>query len=219
MTARRELAWEGADNVRDLGGLPLVGGGETRFGRVLRSASVDGLTAAGWRALAEAGVSAVLDLRGEHEKVAAPLRPPGLATVTAPLEDVADPFFAEWEGRHASMDYFRAAMEHWPELWATAGSALASLSASLPDDSAVLVHCAAGRDRTGALASLILDAAGVERAAIVDEYVAGIEGSSRPAWERDAVLVDARDALPRFLDAPRPPALRDALGTVAARLL
>lgn len=215
MTARRELAWEGGANVRDLGGLPLAAGGETRFGRVLRSASVDGLTAAGWRALADAGVSAVLDLRGEHEKAPAPLRPPGLVTVTAPLEDVADPFFAEWEGRHASMDYFRAAMEHWPELWAAAGRALASL----PADGAVLVHCAAGRDRTGAIASVILDAAGVEREAIVDEYVAGIEGSAAPAWERDAVLVDARDALPRFLDAPGTPVLRDALGVVAARLL
>lgn len=66
---------------------------------------------------------------------------------------------------------------------------------------------------------MILDAAGVEREAIVDEYVAGIEGSAAPAWERDAVLVDARDALPRFLDAPGTPVLRDALGVVAARLL
>lgn len=215
MSAPRELTWDGAANIRDLGGLPIVGGGETRHGRILRSASIDGLSAEGWEALRTAGVSTVLDLRGEHEKTPTPLRPAELVTVRAPLEDVTDPFYREWDGRHGSMDYFRAGMGHWPRLWAAAAERIAEL----PDDGALLIHCAAGRDRTGAITSLILDAAGVEREAIVEEYVAGIEGSPRPAAERDAILVDARETLPRLLDAPRTPELAAALAAVARRLV
>lgn len=42
-------------------------------------------------------------------------------------------------------------------------------------DRAVLVHCAAGKDRTGVVVALALDAAGVERAAIVADYLASAE--------------------------------------------
>ncbi len=37
---------------------------------------------------------------------------------------------------------------------------------------AVLVHCAAGKDRTGVVVALALDAAGVDRTAIVSDYLA-----------------------------------------------
>jgi hypothetical protein len=47
----RVLAWDGCVNVRDLGGLPLNGGGETQFGVVVRADSVRGLTERGWQAL------------------------------------------------------------------------------------------------------------------------------------------------------------------------
>ncbi len=42
-------------------------------------------------------------------------------------------------------------------------------------DGAVLVHCAAGKDRTGVVVALALDAVGVDRGAIVDDYVATAE--------------------------------------------
>ena len=47
----RDLVWEGCLNVRDLGGLPTEDGGETRFGRVVRSDNVKKLSEAGWQAL------------------------------------------------------------------------------------------------------------------------------------------------------------------------
>jgi protein-tyrosine phosphatase len=64
---RRELAWEGCLNVRDLGGHPSRDGGETAYGRVVRADSVRQLTDAGWKAVAEYGIHTVVDLRGEHE--------------------------------------------------------------------------------------------------------------------------------------------------------
>jgi protein-tyrosine phosphatase len=51
-------------------------------------------------------------------------------------------------------------------------SVVGSLRAIARADGAVLVHCAAGKDRTGVVVALALDAAGVDRATIVSDYVA-----------------------------------------------
>ena len=63
----RELAWDGCINVRDLGGIPLEGGGETRTGVLVRSDNVRLLTEEGRRALVEHGVVRVVDLRWPEE--------------------------------------------------------------------------------------------------------------------------------------------------------
>ena len=67
MTRLRVLVWDGCVNVRDLGGLPLEGGGETNFGVLVRADSIGTLTEAGWAALQDYGVTTAVDLRGEHE--------------------------------------------------------------------------------------------------------------------------------------------------------
>jgi hypothetical protein len=59
----RALDWDGCVNVRDLGGLPLEGGGETRLGVLVRADNVRKLTDAGWEALADHGVTRIVDLR------------------------------------------------------------------------------------------------------------------------------------------------------------
>ena len=60
--------------MRDLGGLPLEGGGETRFGVAVRADSIRSLTDAGWRALADYGVRLAIDLRGDDELALDPSR-------------------------------------------------------------------------------------------------------------------------------------------------
>ena len=54
-------------------------------------------------------------------------------------------------------------------------SVIGSVRAIARADSAVLVHCAAGKDRTGVVVALALDAAGVDRDAIVGDYLASAE--------------------------------------------
>jgi protein-tyrosine phosphatase len=54
-------------------------------------------------------------------------------------------------------------------------SIVASIRTIANTDGAVLVHCAAGKDRTGVIVALALDAAGVDRAAIVSDYLATAE--------------------------------------------
>jgi hypothetical protein len=65
--AARDLEWEGCDNVRDLGGLPTAGGGETVRGRIVRANNLDLLTRDGWQALWDYGVRTVIDLRNQEE--------------------------------------------------------------------------------------------------------------------------------------------------------
>src|SRR5262249_24471543 len=69
---RRELAWDGCLNVRDLGGHPTDDGGETRYGAVVRADSVRQLSDAGWAALVEYGVDTIVDLRMDQELAADP---------------------------------------------------------------------------------------------------------------------------------------------------
>ena len=51
------MRWDGCVNVRDLGGLPLEGGGETAFGVVVRADSIRSLSDEGWQALVDYGVA------------------------------------------------------------------------------------------------------------------------------------------------------------------
>lgn len=63
----RHLDWQACYNVRDLGGLPLTGGGKTRWGSIVRADLLARLTPAGRGAMLAYGVRTVIDLRGPHE--------------------------------------------------------------------------------------------------------------------------------------------------------
>jgi len=63
----RDVAWEGCYNARDLGGLPVVGGGCIRRGALVRSDNLSRLTPAGVAALGASGVRTVLDVRSRYE--------------------------------------------------------------------------------------------------------------------------------------------------------
>ena len=63
----RTLEWDGCLNVRDLGGVPLEGGGATRYGALVRADNIRKLSDAGWRELAGHGVVRIVDLRWPEE--------------------------------------------------------------------------------------------------------------------------------------------------------
>jgi len=70
----RALHWDGCANVRDLGGIPLEQGGETRRGVLTRADNIRRLTEAGWGAVAGHGVTRIVDLRLPEERAADPPR-------------------------------------------------------------------------------------------------------------------------------------------------
>ena len=79
LSGERHLGWDGVHNARDLGGLSIAGGGETRWGAVIRADSLGKLTPAGWAALQAYGVRTVIDLRNDDEVERGARRDPGHA--------------------------------------------------------------------------------------------------------------------------------------------
>ena len=167
-TSDRHLDWDGCFNARDLGGLPTVDRRTTRWRAVVRSDSVDGLTASGWAALRAYGIRTVVDLRNDDERGERGGTPPGITTVDVPLDDVADAAF--WDDvRAEDLDgtplYYRRFLERKPERVA---AAVAAVARARPGG--VLFHCVGGRDRTGLVALLLLALAGVGADEIASDY-------------------------------------------------
>jgi hypothetical protein len=167
--ADRHLEWEGCFNARDLGGLRTADGRETRWGRIVRADTLDGLTAAGWSALEAHGIRTVIDLRNPHEVVpdAAPL-PASVRTVRLPLDAAEDPeFWNVWGSgpQFGTPLYYRAHLERFPERSAAVVAAIARA-----EPGGVVFHCSAGRDRAGQIAMLVLALAGVPPREIAADY-------------------------------------------------
>ncbi|GAA2014481.1 tyrosine-protein phosphatase [Catenulispora yoronensis] len=160
--ANRHLEWDGCHNVRDLGGLPLGDSGTTRWGAVLRSDTPDRLTEKGWQAAREYGVRTIVDLRtpGEH-RVGTGHRPSWLTVVSAPLHDPTD---VRPPGYVTPLTY-GPFLERRPERCAAVIAAIARA-----EPGGVLIHCVAGRDRTGIVSMLLLALAGVPAADVVADY-------------------------------------------------
>ncbi|MBF4992828.1 tyrosine-protein phosphatase [Arthrobacter gandavensis] len=180
---------EGTFNFRDIGGLPLTGGGTTASGVLYRSDAISSLTPKGLADLAGSGIRVIIDYRTPAEQQMAPARGPAAREVEKmdlPLIEGAFTGMAEEAMQRAAasgdpaaaMKLMEAAMERLPtlgqlyigmlehgaaEFARTAGEIAAG-------EGAVLIHCTAGKDRTGVAAALILDAAGADRKAVVGDY-------------------------------------------------
>ncbi|MBH0115270.1 tyrosine-protein phosphatase [Salinibacterium sp. NG253] len=172
------LEWDGYINARDLGGFPtaLSSTGATISGRIARGPRRERLTAAGWNDARLWGLASVVDLRCEHEVGAgqgdhdiADDVLTGISIVNAPTEDQDDPEF--WETCAAILD----SPEYWQHNWRLqpqlVRGALEAIAAATPG---TLVHCSAGRDRTGMISALLLGNAGVEPDAVVADYAASV---------------------------------------------
>jgi hypothetical protein len=162
----RTLTWDGCCNVRDLGGLPIEGGGETRYGVVVRADDVSLLSDSGWEAVRAYGVRRIVDLRHEDP----PYEPP-VELVRVPLLDVDsilevdELLLGEDDPVIWRMRNYLFFLERFPENFARAVEAVAA-----PADGTVLVHCAGGVDRTGLVAAFLLRLAGVEIPTIAADY-------------------------------------------------
>jgi protein-tyrosine phosphatase len=161
LTRERVLVWDGCVNVRDLGGLPLEGGGETCFGVLVRADSIVGLTEAGWAALANYGVALAVDLRGEHERTELDRRhEPPIPVLRIPISPKAGPAWL-WP---SMLEAYLGILEDFRPQFAEVVDAIADV------DAPVVIHCQGGRDRTGLTAALLLRLAGVDAETIAADH-------------------------------------------------
>ena len=168
-TTDRKIHLEIAHNVRHLGGHPTASGHDTTAVDLIRGGSLHELTEAGRAALRALGVRVVVDFRSdvEHERYPTPdLSPYGVTVVKAPVfQTDASP------GALARQERFPGHAAIYRQFLTDGGGAFRTLFETVATSSGpVLFHCAAGKDRTGVAAALLLDLAGVPDDHIVADY-------------------------------------------------
>jgi protein tyrosine/serine phosphatase len=153
-----------------------VSGGATASGVLLRSDNLQGLTTGDIAVLEDLGVSQVVDLRTANEvELEGPgplvgridirhrsLYPERGVRTDVAVEDIMI-------GNAPIVDVYLGYLNHRPDSFV---GALEDIAAS---SGATLVHCAAGKDRTGMVCALALESVGVSREAIVADYVVTAE--------------------------------------------
>jgi protein-tyrosine phosphatase len=206
----RPALFAGASNVRDLGGMPLVGGGETRHHRLVRMDSPHALTDEGLAAVVEYGVATVVDLRTEGEQRELPSR----LLEMAAIRHVNAPIFTD----QRPPEHLRTSADVYCWWFEDCRPGLRDALVAIADAPAapVLIHCHAGKDRTGVIVALILRLAGVDPELIADDYALSAV-MLREMLEQDRQHMLARGEDPerveRILSA-RPESILEALSRI-----
>jgi protein-tyrosine phosphatase len=190
---------DGLYNFRDVGGLPLAHGGTTQSRVLYRSDALAGLTATGLDELAATAVGVVVDLRTPEERQSAPDVLPAVRPMrTVPLSilegalspavfqslapSAARPSASDLAAVMSSLpalgDLYVGMLQHSAPAFAEVARLIADSTVDAP--TAVLVHCTAGKDRTGVATALMLDAVGVDRDAVVLDYASSQANLSGP---------------------------------------
>ena len=167
------LGLKGAPNFRDLGGYATLDGHHVRYGMVYRSNKLSALTEADERAVDDLHLVAEVDLRTAEERKSEPSRwlhhPADLyESPKFTLAPTLDPIIAEIHdasSARAALTDFYAEM---PDVYRAEYTALFRLL--LERETPLVVHCTAGKDRTGVAAAVLLSALGVSRSAVVADY-------------------------------------------------
>jgi protein tyrosine/serine phosphatase len=229
------MAWielDGAVNVRDLGGLPTRGDGHTASGRLLRGDNLQELSAADVaRLVDDIGLTTVVDLRSTAELKAegpAPLQAvstvrhvhlPVLPERGSATDMVADALLTRDDADRSRYPADPMAGHYLGYLEDRPDQVVAAVHTIASAEGPVLVHCAAGKDRTGVVVALALSAVGVRPEAIVADYMATGErtGPLLDRLRRSPTYADDINSKPQAEHAPRSGTMAAFLEQVDAR--
>ena len=182
---RRVVDMEGCFNFRDLGGYPAAGLRTVKWEHLFRADGLHRLTDADLARLAELGLVTVIDLRTDQEleevgRIAWPA--PELTYHHLPMLDVLPDrtTYPAWVDASYVADRYVGMLEKGAAAVAEALAILAS-PAAYP----AVFHCAAGKDRTGLLAAVVLGLLGVSDEDIIADYALSQQAMGRMlAWLR-----------------------------------
>lgn len=162
----RLLRLAGADNARDLGGLPTASGALTRRGRLFRAALMPELLPQDVDLLVtRVGLRTVVDLRSAAEAKAVPL-----AWHEHDIRWVHCPVYIG-RARPVGAPHLDYAAGYREYLTIDPEPVLRAVRTLIDSEAQpALFHCAAGKDRTGVVAALLLDVLGVPAQTIAEDY-------------------------------------------------
>lgn len=193
---------QGVRNFRDIGGHRTVDGRRVRRGQVCRSGHLAQATDDDLRTLEQLGVTVVIDFRGPRDIAdeGEDRLPPGARLVSIPMFDPArgsdirsllfdsppEALVAHFGDGRAAEAMMRGARTLVSDAQRVEqyGEMLRTIIAN--DDGATLIHCSAGKDRTGWAASLMLLTLGVPEETVIEHYLE----SNAHRHERSARLAD-----------------------------
>lgn len=203
---QRVVSLAGAHNIRDLGGLPTVDGRHTVHGRLFRSEFLSSPDTHADPARELLGLRTVVDLRrfGEVEFEQVPWGDHAVDLVHVPLRLQSG---TSW---HAGYHRY---LKDGAQRVVTSVRTLID-----PARGPALFHCAAGKDRTGVIAAVILDMLGVTHEAIIEDYML-TERGIRPILARVSNAAPYRAQLEgtRLEEhLPRPDLMHDLLDWLGA---
>ncbi|WP_411732986.1 tyrosine-protein phosphatase [Paeniglutamicibacter sp.] len=175
----------GLYNLRSTGNWNATGG-IIAPGRLYRSDSPARLDAAGTAALGALGIDLIIDLRSTEEVESASYEFPGIQRTGIPVELLNPTAVLTTEQTLAAL--YESFIDRYGPMIITALRTIAR-----HEQGAVLVHCTAGKDRTGIVVALALLAVGTPRAEVVRDYAA-THANLRGTWTKtilESLLIDA----------------------------
>ena len=170
----RLVPLEGGCNFRDIGGYRAANGRSVRWGRVYRSAVLSYLTPSDHARLRPLGIGGIYDLRRSSERMREPTRWYDASLTAFTWEDGEAPAVSRYASMHD--DSAQGMREAMIEMYRSLPNGLASrirdcLQRVSMDDAPVVVHCSAGKDRTGMVIAALLLALGVSREQVLQDYL------------------------------------------------
>ncbi|MBT3187415.1 MAG: tyrosine-protein phosphatase [Anaerolineae bacterium] len=182
---------ESINNFRDFGGYKTKNGARLKKGLLYRSGDLSKATSADLEKISALGIKTICDLRSERERRVEPDRFPDVEPITffnIPMRPIVDyharslgRLFSLMFGEERSRDYIAESYKAYRE-YATGylpqfKSLLKRISKS--ENLPVLIHCSAGKDRTGVLSNLIQQMVGVSPETAQEDYLKTNENLSK----------------------------------------
>jgi protein-tyrosine phosphatase len=205
---RRRIELAGVLNFRDVGGYPVAGGGSVRWRTLFRSDALHPLDSAGVAAVTGLGLRTVIDLRTQLEVDHAPSPVAGRVT-HIPL------LVGDFQGVPLELSaLYRYFVDE-------CGGQIAAAIAELCGDEVLpaLVHCSAGKDRTGVVIALVLAVLGVPDEVISADYALSgryLDPDVTPAIGQLSASTGLDEELTRALLSSPPELILEVLDRVRA---
>ena len=175
--AERVVPMQGASNFRDFGGYFTSSGAQVRWGKLFRSGQLSQLEHSDLTLVEGLGIGRICDFRREEEAERQPSRLPASVVVDEiPISPGSSVDFMEAIATHREdfdepkIDQFMREINE--DLAINHSERYAAMFAALLEsEQGVMIHCSAGKDRTGLGAALILGALGVSIEIILQDYL------------------------------------------------
>jgi protein-tyrosine phosphatase len=189
---------QGASNFRDLGGYPTIDGRTTRWRHIFRSNHLGQLTADDIAIVRALGVRSAFDFRGVEERAAGVCVVNEIAVHSLPIEPTVVAALRTELARGTltapvALEIMRESYRNYVRH--NTHSFRALFGHLLEDRAPLVIHCTAGKDRTGFASALILHALGVADDVIAEDYLLTNRHYKRDATAATDLPEDVRNAI------------------------